>query len=121
MTEHDGLVPYTFVVGSDNESTKVEYHGERLPGIVAAVIMVGDVGDILDVAEDERAYLLLKIRMPYVHIRRDESTLHGGEIEMPTYIGTGVQRVGPPIGIGELVTPRMEVHIAGGEDDASDS
>lgn len=82
MTEDDGLAPYTFVVGKDTDSTHVEYKGERLPGQVAAVIVVGDVGDILDVARDERAYLLVKIRMPYVNIRRDEATLHGGEVKL---------------------------------------
>lgn len=84
MTERNGLAPYTFVVGKDTETTHVEYHGEELPGVVAAVVVVGDVGDIIDVARDERAYLLVKIRMPYVHIRRDEATLHGGEVEAVT-------------------------------------
>ena len=80
--DYDERAPYTFVVGNNTDTTRLEYKGEELPGLVAAAMVVGDVEDILDVATSEKAFLLLKIRSQYVRIQRDEATLHGGEIEI---------------------------------------
>ena len=80
--DYDERAPYTLVLGNGTEDSRVEYKGEMLPGMVAAAVTVGDIGDCLDVADGERTYLLVKIRMQYVCLKRDPATLHGGEIEI---------------------------------------
>ena len=80
--DYDERAPYTLVLGNYSEDSYVKYKGERLPGMVAAAVTVGKVGDSLNFADGERTHLLVKIRMQYVCLKRDPATLHGGEIEI---------------------------------------
>jgi len=76
----DEHVPYTFVVGKDLATSRVEYRGERLPGIAAAAVVVGGIGNALEITRGEAVAILLKVHPHYVRIVRDEATLCGGTV-----------------------------------------
>lgn len=110
MTDYDERAPYTLVLGNTTSDCHLKYKGEVLPGLVASAVTVGAIGDHLDFADGERAHLLVKIRMQYVRLERDEATLHGGEIEID--MATPRLAVDEAGYSGGIVDPPRVVHIA---------
>ena len=81
--DYDERAPYTLVIGKDTVDSYLMYKGERLPGQSAVAVVVGNIGDALDLTPDyTKAFVLVKIRPQYVTMQRDETTLHGGEVEI---------------------------------------
>ena len=70
---YDEQAPYRVVVGKDAGDSYVEYRGERLFGVRAAVIALGPGPEV---------NISIQLHPHVVHIDQDKSVLSGGFVPM---------------------------------------
>lgn len=70
---YDEQAPYRLVVGKDAGDSYVEYKGERLPGLKAAVVALGP---------GEEVNISIQLWPHVVHIDQDKSALSGGFVPL---------------------------------------
>lgn len=70
---YDEQAPYRIVVGKNISDSYVEYRGERLPGLKAAVVQMGP---------GEEVRITIQLWPQVVHIDQDKSVLSGGRVPL---------------------------------------
>lgn len=70
---YDEHAPYKIVIGKDAVDSYVEYKGERLLGVVAAVVALGP---------GEEVTISIRLWPQVVHIDQDKSALSGGIVPL---------------------------------------